>query len=63
MTWTDEIIDEVRRVRDEHAEKFNYDIAPICADMRQQQAASKRRIVAVTEKEVKAEKPETPPAA
>ena len=47
MTWTDEIVDEVR----------------LCADMRQQQAASKRRIVAVTKKEVKAEKPETPPAA
>jgi len=31
------IIDEVRRVRDEHARKFNYDLAAICADLRKHQ--------------------------
>jgi len=31
------IINEVRRVRDEHARKFNYDLAAICADIREHQ--------------------------
>ncbi|MFN0112190.1 MAG: hypothetical protein ACKVZH_25295 [Blastocatellia bacterium] len=55
MTWNDEIVDEVRRVRNEHAEKFNYDIAAICADIRQKQADSNRRVVVVGEQEVKPE--------
>ena len=47
MTWNDEIVDEVRRVRNEYAEKFNYDISAICADIRQKQADSKRKIVSL----------------
>ncbi|VGO18432.1 hypothetical protein [Pontiella sulfatireligans] len=31
------IIDEVRRIRDEHAKKFDYDIAEICDDLRKHQ--------------------------
>ena len=34
MTWNDEIVEEVRSVRDEYAAKFNYDISAICADIR-----------------------------
>jgi uncharacterized protein YoaH (UPF0181 family) len=30
----DPIVDEVRRYRDEHAKKFNYDLSAICADFR-----------------------------
>jgi hypothetical protein len=56
MTWTDEIVDEVRRVRNEYAEKFNYDISAICADIRQKQAESKHKIVSL--EEVKREEPE-----
>lgn len=63
MTWNDEIVDEVRRVRDEHAEKFNYDIAAICADIRQKQAASNRQVVTASAKEVKDEAAETRQAA
>lgn len=59
MTWNDEIVDEVRRVRDEYAKQFNYDIAAICADIRQKQAASKRKVVAVSNKKDKVDKPET----
>ncbi len=51
MTWNDEIVDEVRRVREEHAEKFNYDISAICADIRRKQAESKRRVVSLEQKE------------
>lgn len=34
---SDPIIDEVRRVREAHAAKFNYDLSAICADFRKQQ--------------------------
>lgn len=50
MIGNDEIVEEVRQVRDEYAKKFNYDIAAICADIRQQQAASNRQIVSVSDK-------------
>lgn len=33
----DEIIAEVRRIRDAHAASFNYDAASIVADLRRQQ--------------------------
>lgn len=55
MIWNDEIVDEVRRVRDEHAAKFNYDISAICADIRQKQADSNRRVVVVGEQQAKLE--------
>ena len=45
MTWNNEIVEEVRRVRQENAEKFNYDIPAICADIRQKQTESKRKVV------------------
>jgi hypothetical protein len=53
MTWDDEIVDEVRRVRDEHAAKFDYDIAAICAGIRRKQAESKGKVVVVGEREGK----------
>jgi len=30
----DPIVEEVRRVRDEHARKYNYDLQAICDDFR-----------------------------
>ena len=45
MTWNDEIVEEVRRIRNENAEKFNFDISAICADIRKKQAKEKRKIV------------------
>lgn len=45
MIWKDEIVEEVRRVREEHAAKFNFDISAICADIRRKQAESGRQIV------------------
>lgn len=32
--WTDPIVEETRRVRDEHAKKFNYDIRVIFEDLK-----------------------------
>jgi hypothetical protein len=34
---SDPIIDEVRRIREAHAAKFNYDLSAICADFIKQQ--------------------------
>ncbi len=45
MTWNDEIVEEVRKVRNEHAAKFNYDISAICADIRQKQVESGRQVI------------------
>lgn len=45
MMWKDEIVEEVRRTRDEYAARFNYDIAAICADIRQRQRLNKRDVV------------------
>ena len=53
MTWNDEIVEEVRRVREEHAKRFNYDISAICADIRQKQIESKRKIISLKKKQLK----------
>ncbi len=53
MTWNDEIVEEVRRVREEHAKKFNYDISAICADIRQKQIESKRKVISLEKKQLK----------
>ncbi|MSV35863.1 MAG: hypothetical protein EXQ47_09730 [Bryobacterales bacterium] len=38
----DPIVEEVRRVREEHAAQFNYDIDAIFTDLKRLQAASPR---------------------
>ena len=40
--WTDPIVDEVRRVRDAHAAKFDYDLRAIFRDLKAKEAASGR---------------------
>lgn len=32
--WNDPIVEEVRKVRNEHAKKFNYDFEAIVADLK-----------------------------
>ncbi|MFS0518838.1 hypothetical protein ACEYW6_29665 [Nostoc sp. UIC 10607] len=43
--WKDEIIEEIYRIREEHAKAFNYDLQAICDDLRQKQAVSNRQII------------------
>jgi hypothetical protein len=43
--WNDPIVDEVRKVRNEHAKKFNYDLQAIVADLKKQQKVSKHKYV------------------
>ena len=41
----DEVLEEIYRIREEHAKSFNYDLKAICDDLRKKQAASGRRII------------------
>lgn len=43
--WKDPIVEEIHRIRDEHARKFNYDLHAICEDIRKKQAASSRTVI------------------
>jgi hypothetical protein len=43
--WKDEILEEIYKIREEHAKAFNYDLQAICDDLRQKQAASNRQII------------------
>lgn len=42
---TDPIVDEVRRVRDEHAASFNYDLDAIFQDIKEQEKKSGLKFV------------------
>ncbi|MBE9236439.1 hypothetical protein IQ227_10465 [Anabaena aphanizomenioides LEGE 00250] len=48
----DEVLAEIRKIRDEEAKSFNYDLATICADLRKKQATSGRQIISIPLKTV-----------
>jgi len=43
--WKDEILEELYRIREEHAKAFNYDLQAICDDLRQKQSSSDRKVI------------------
>lgn len=43
--WEDPIAAEVRKIRDAHAARFNYDLKAIYQDLKQQEQASERGFV------------------
>jgi len=43
--WEDPIVNEVRRVREEHAARFAYDLDRICAELKEQENESGRKYV------------------
>ena len=43
--WQDEILDEIRKFREEHAKSFNYDLDAMFADWQKRQAESGRQVV------------------
>ena len=49
MTWSDPIVDEVRRVRDAYAARFNYDLRAIYRDLKEQEKRSGRKVVSYAE--------------
>ena len=55
--WKDEIVDEVRRNREEHAAKFNHDVKAIFEDAVKEQRESGRKLVSPSPK-----RPENEPA-
>jgi hypothetical protein len=45
MSWSDPIVDEVRRVRDAYAARFNYDLRAIFRDLKEKEKRSGRKLV------------------
>ena len=45
IAMNDPIVDEVRRVREEHARRFGFDLDAICEDLRRIQETCGHRIV------------------
>jgi hypothetical protein len=43
--WKDEIVEEIHKIREEHAKAFNYDLQAICDDLRRRQSESGRQII------------------
>ncbi len=43
--WTDPIVEEVRRARQEYARQFNYDLHAIAADLREAEQEHAERLV------------------
>ena len=50
--WRDEIIEEVRKTRDEYAAKFDYDLDAIYKDIKKQEKKSQRKVVSLKPKKV-----------
>ncbi len=48
--WKDRIVEEVRKVREEHAAKFGYDIDAIYRDLKKQEKRSKRKVISLPTK-------------
>ncbi|MGG6283009.1 hypothetical protein ACQ4M3_15625 [Leptolyngbya sp. AN03gr2] len=43
--WTDPIVEEIHRIREEYAKSLNDDLEAIFADLRRKEAQSDRKIV------------------
>lgn len=48
--WNDEVVEEVRRIREEHAAKFDHNIKAIYEDAVKEQQASGRKVVSLPPK-------------
>ena len=45
--WQDPIVEEIRKVREQHAAKFNYDLKAICQDLKEQENRSNWKLVSL----------------
>lgn len=45
--WEDEILEELHKIREQHAKSFNYDFKEIFADWQRRQAASGKKLVSL----------------
>jgi len=48
--WKDPIVEEVRRVREQHAAKYRYDLDAICKALKQEERQSGRKTVSLPPK-------------
>jgi 6-phosphogluconate dehydrogenase len=48
--WQDEILDEIHKIREEHAKSFNYDLEAMFADWQKKQAEGRREVVNLSAK-------------
>ena len=48
--WKDEIVEEVRKVRNEYAAKFDYDLEAIYNDIKEQEKQNQHRVVSLPPK-------------
>lgn len=48
--WNDPIIEEIHKIREEHAAKFNYDLRAIVREYQEQQKRSGKAVVSFSEK-------------
>ena len=48
--WEDDIVEEVRNVRDKYAARFNYDLEAIYKDIKEQEKQSQRKVVSLPPK-------------
>jgi hypothetical protein len=48
--WTDPIVEEVRKARQEYAEQFNYDLHAMAADLRRHEQEHPERLVSLPPK-------------
>lgn len=46
--WIDQIVEEIRRIREEYARSFEYDLDAIFADLRQKEAKSGQEVVTLS---------------
>jgi hypothetical protein len=44
-TWTDPIVEEVRKIREEHAARFDFDLTRIFEDLKRNERESEREVV------------------
>jgi len=43
--WKDEVLEEIYKIREEHAKSFNYDLHEICQDLRKKQVAKNKKVI------------------
>lgn len=44
--WKDEIVEEIRKIREEHAKKFNEDLKAIYLDLKEDESKSDLKFIA-----------------
>jgi hypothetical protein len=51
--WKDPIVEEVRKIREEHAARFGYDLKAIYDDLKETERRSGRKIVSLPPRRLK----------